>query len=81
MPPRLYAVLAALSPEGRLRGRRYPAPEGSLPTCCSPFCRFTLPPKRDFSLDLHVLGTPPAFILSQDQTLQFDLFKTQELDV
>ena len=22
-----------------------------------------------FSLDLHVLGTPPAFILSQDQTL------------
>jgi len=22
------------------------------------------------SLDLHVLGTPPAFILSQDQTLQ-----------
>ena len=26
---------------------------------------------RDFSYDLHVLGTPPAFILSQDQTLQF----------
>ena len=27
------------------------------------------------SLDLHVLGTPPAFVLSQDQTLQkvFDL--------
>jgi len=24
------------------------------------------------SLDLHVLGTPPAFVLSQDQTLQFD---------
>ena len=24
-------------------------------------------------LDLHVLGTPPAFNLSQDQTLQFDL--------
>ncbi len=23
------------------------------------------------SLDLHVLGTPPAFILSQDQTLKF----------
>ena len=23
-----------------------------------------------FSLDLHVLGTPPAFILSQDQTLR-----------
>jgi hypothetical protein len=26
-----------------------------------------------FSLDLHVLSTPPAFILSQDQTLQFEL--------
>ena len=26
-----------------------------------------------FSRDLHVLGTPPAFVLSQDQTLQFDL--------
>ena len=26
-----------------------------------------------FSLDLHVLGTPPAFVLSQDQTLQFHL--------
>jgi hypothetical protein len=24
-------------------------------------------------LDLHVLGTPPAFILSQDQTLQKSL--------
>ena len=24
---------------------------------------------KDFSLDLHVLGTPPAFVLSQDQTL------------
>jgi hypothetical protein len=24
------------------------------------------------SLDLHVLGAPPAFILSQDQTLQFE---------
>jgi hypothetical protein len=26
-----------------------------------------LPP---FAFDLHVLGTPPAFVLSQDQTLQ-----------
>ena len=30
-----------------------------------------LSPKR--SLDLHVLGTPPAFILSQDQTLKIKL--------
>ena len=26
-----------------------------------------------FALDLHVLGTPPALILSQDQTLQLNL--------
>ena len=26
-----------------------------------------------FSFDLHVLGTPPAFVLSQDQTLQLIL--------
>ena len=26
-------------------------------------------PRRIFPFDLHVLGTPPAFILSQDQTL------------
>ena len=25
---------------------------------------------KKFSLDLHVLGTPPAFVLSQDQTLE-----------
>ena len=31
-------------------------------------------PLRAFSLDLHVLGTPPAFVLSQDQTLQFRVF-------
>ena len=28
---------------------------------------------RAFSLDLHVLGTPPAFVLSQDQTLQLSI--------
>ena len=27
-------------------------------------------PKELHSLDLHVLGTPPAFVLSQDQTLR-----------
>ena len=29
-------------------------------------------------LDLHVLGTPPAFILSQDQTLQKNSFYETE---
>jgi hypothetical protein len=28
------------------------------------------PPKQAFPFDLHVLSTPPAFVLSQDQTLQ-----------
>lgn len=28
------------------------------------------PPKGAFPFDLHVLSTPPAFVLSQDQTLQ-----------
>ena len=30
-------------------------------------------PKPRFSLDLHVLGAPPAFVLSQDQTLREEL--------
>ena len=39
---------------------------------------------RTLPLDLHVLGTPPAFILSQDQTLQkknllFDFSRTFDL--
>ena len=33
-----------------------------------PLIRF---PKETSSLDLHVLSTPPAFILSQDRTLKF----------
>ena len=36
-------------------------------------------PLRTFSLDLHVLGTPPAFVLSQDQTLQFTFLATPSL--
>jgi hypothetical protein len=31
-------------------------------------------PKPWFSLDLHVLSAPPAFVLSQDQTLREDWF-------
>ena len=30
-------------------------------------------PLRAFAFDLHVLGTPPALILSQDQTLNENL--------
>ena len=64
--PKTYAVLARVSPG-------YPPLPGRLPTCYSPVRRFTRSPKEAFSLDLHVLSTPPAFILSQDQTLQFEI--------
>jgi hypothetical protein len=47
----------------------YPGTKGGLPTCYSPVRRF---PQAEawFSLDLHVLSAPPAFVLSQDQTLR-----------
>ena len=64
--PKTYAVLAKLS-------LGYPLPKGRLPTCYSPVRHFTKDPKVPFSFDLHVLGTPPAFVLSQDQTLQLKL--------
>ena len=41
---------------------------GQIPTRYSPVRRCP-PPEGGFSLDLHVLGLPPAFVLSQDQTL------------
>jgi hypothetical protein len=34
---------------------------------------------HEFSFDLHVLGTPPAFILSQDQTLRLEVCLTLRL--
>lgn len=37
--------------------------------CYSPFRRANCSPKGTFALDLHGLATPPAFVLSQDQTL------------
>ena len=63
-----YAVLAVIS-------NCYPPVWGRLPTRYSPVRRSVTKPfnpkksKQSASLDLHVLGTPPAFILSQDQTL------------
>ncbi|EAU62342.1 hypothetical protein STIAU_1743, partial [Stigmatella aurantiaca DW4/3-1] len=56
-----YLVLANLS-------TGYPKLPGRLPTCYAPVRRSTR--IAPFALDLHVLGTPPAFVLSQDQTLQ-----------
>ena len=53
----------------------YPSVKGRLPTRYSPVRRFqffhsTEVSFQNITLDLHVLGTPPAFILSQDQTLK-----------
>src|SRR5918992_3510996 len=67
-PPATYAtgnypVLAPLS-------KRYPRVWGRLLTCYAPVRHFTKEPKLPFSFDLHVLSTPPAFVLSHDQTLR-----------
>ena len=53
----------------------YPRAKGRLLTCYSPVRRSSTP-KEAFPLDLHVLSTPPAFVLSQDQTLQQKPWKT-----
>jgi hypothetical protein len=60
-----YAVLATLS-------SGCPPSEGRLPTCYSPVRRSTRDPKVTFALDLHVLGLPLTFALSQDQTLHLN---------
>ena len=60
-----HPVLASLS-------KRYPGLWGRLPTCYSPVRRSSTP-EGAFPLDLHVLSTPPAFVLSQDQTLRNNL--------
>src|SRR5881275_873927 len=57
-----YPVLATLSGS-------YPEVKGRLLTCYSPVRRSSTP-EGAFPLDLHVLSTPPAFVLSQDQTLR-----------
>ncbi len=58
-----YSVLTLLSEGYPHLKDRFPClthPFATLPGDCSPF-----------TSDLHVLSTPPAFVLSQDQTLQF----------
>jgi hypothetical protein len=47
-----------------------PGHRGRLPTCYSPVRGFCPRASPGSSLHLHVLGTPPAFVLSQDQTLR-----------
>src|SRR5687768_3569201 len=55
----------------------YPRAEGRSPTCYSPVRR-SCTPEEALPLDLHVLSTPPAFVLSQDQTLQQNLANVED---
>ena len=48
--------------------RVVPVPGAGWPRVTHP-CAALLDPEGSFALDLHVLGVPPAFVLSQDQTL------------
>ena len=67
----MYPVLVSLS-------AGYSKHQGRLSTRYSPVRHSTRGPKTTFAFDLHVLSTPPAFVLSQDQTLQFNIL-TQSL--
>ena len=71
-----HPVLATVS-------RCYPRVRGTLPTCYSPVRRFQGEglPLLLSSLDLHVLSTPPAFVLSQDQTLRRDSIQVRTLRI
>ena len=44
-------------------------------TCYAPVRHFPIGTEVPGSFDLHVLSTPPAFVLSQDQTLRQDLVR------
>ncbi len=57
-----YGVLATVS-------QCYPPPIGRFLRVTHPSATTHKPPKGKCSFDLHVLSMPPAFILSQDQTL------------
>ena len=73
-----YAVLAVVS-------NCCPPLQGRLPTRYSPVRhsvnKFVTPKRSDqiASFDLHVLSTPPAFILSQDQTLKLKFVLARNL--
>ena len=61
LPEGTYAVLTSIS-------RGYSSLRGKFSRVTHPFATILIP-EGIFSFDLHVLSTPPAFILSQDQTL------------
>ena len=59
-----YAVLAEVS-------LGYPPQQGRFPRATHP-CATHWPGRTQEAFDLHVLSMPPAFVLSQDQTLMFN---------
>jgi hypothetical protein len=70
---KVYSVLDPVS-------QAYPKVQGRSPTCYSPV-RHSSTPERAFPFDLHVLSTPPAFVLSQDQTLQTKTPRPNEAEI
>src|SRR3954453_11114983 len=69
---RTYAVLANLS-------AGYSPPLGRFRSITHPFAARQHVLLHLLPLDLHVLGTPPAFNLSQDQTLHLKAFRPNEV--
>ena len=73
-PSCAYAVLPAVS-------SCYPPVRGRLSTRYSPVRHYDIFQTEIIYIspfDLHVLGTPPAFILSQDQTLMLNIVRLPE---
>jgi hypothetical protein len=66
-PRRAYAVLAIVS-------NSYSPLQGWFPRVTHPSATKDTGASSGPSFDLHVLGMPPAFILSQDQTLKLNSF-------
>ena len=64
-PRRTYAVLAIVS-------NGYSPLLGRFPRVTHPFATKVTGASSGPSFDLHVLGMPPAFVLSQDQTLKLN---------
>ncbi len=62
MRRKVYPVLASIS-------RCYPSLQAGCPRVTHPSAANLWEQAPKDPLDLHVLGTPPAFVLSQDQTL------------
>ena len=77
IPSRLGFARGAMRPCGVIRYYpRFPEaiPEegAGSPRVTQPFATLGGARRRRFPFDLHVLGAPPAFILSQDRTLRSD---------